>query len=518
MLSRRFATILDAACRASTAIVLAAMLLPWTPGPSPVRADEHEPNRPGEEQTESVVPRQVLENVHVLEASPPAGRLEFEIKKIIVHDDSDPDVIPYVAEEGEFTIRLRVWEVTGDCAPDAWYCYEGTDIVRSADIKFDADTGETVTLNRVVPGPGDWVLNDSIGPGIGFPVYAGQRYGYKIEGIERDEFFDDEAGDLVGLLAEHNGWGPLGTVTERGYRDWSDLDGDFCKRVGTPIGCARARFSAEYEVRRTPLPDLHIRSMRVEDRPGARQPHLCATVENIGPRESGHSQIVFYLDGQVSSTSGLSAIAAGASREECNESRPLEPGQYTIAARLDGEDEVAEMDETNNDHQQAYGRTLAPDVANPGNTVGATQDTGPTTNPGQRRPISVGSEPIQIVQADQAAGVDLAVTAIRVRDKQPTGNNDCDPGENDVTVVVKNQGTAPASSFAVRLVVDDKNAEAKERPVARLDPGKDVTVQFDDLDLKRGPHRLSATADAKSAVAESDELNTNYVDVRCENE
>lgn len=70
---------------------------------------------------------------------------------------------------------------------------------------------------------------------------------------------------------------------------------------------------------------------------------------------------------------------------------------------------------------------------------------------------------------------DLTVQAIRVRGKEPSGQNDCDPGNNDITVVVKNEGTGPAGGFVTRLEVDDDD-DAKEKTVQGLDAGKDTMV------------------------------------------
>ena len=62
-----------------------------------------------------------------------------------------------------------------------------------------------------------------------------------------------------------------------------------------------------------------------------------------------------------------------------------------------------------------------------------------------------------------------------MKGKDPNGQNDCDPGKNDVTVVVKNQGRGAAAAFAVRLAVDNQQNDADERTVDSLDAGNPTT-------------------------------------------
>jgi len=111
------------------------------------------------------------------------------------------------------------------------------------------------------------------------------------------------------------------------------------------------------------------------------------------------------------------------------------------------------------------------------------------------------------------------VTAIRVKGEEPSGSNDCDPGKNDVTVVVKNQGAAAATGFAVRILPDNDDDETKEKTGLNLDAGKDLEVRFDDLRLNEGDHKLVATADSKNTVGESNEDNNKReVSVKCKDE
>jgi hypothetical protein len=108
------------------------------------------------------------------------GRLEVEIKKVHIFDDRD---------WGEGEIRLRVTLLKLRECPESeqggrGFCH---DIVANGLINFGADSGETVVLNRIVPGPGDEVADASIGAGIGFPVSAGPGYLLGISGYVRQE-------------------------------------------------------------------------------------------------------------------------------------------------------------------------------------------------------------------------------------------------------------------------------------------------------------------------------------------
>jgi len=54
-------------------------------------------------------------------------------------------------------------------------------------MEFGAD-GDVFTLNRDIPDPNidAWVLNSSIGPEKGIPVFADEAYGFALGGTELD--------------------------------------------------------------------------------------------------------------------------------------------------------------------------------------------------------------------------------------------------------------------------------------------------------------------------------------------
>jgi len=67
--------------------------------------------------------------------------------------------------------------------------------------------------------------------------------------------------------------------------------------------------------------------------------------------------------------------------------------------------------------------------------------------------------------------------------------------------------------------VDDEGDEAQDKSVAMLEAGKELNVVFDDVRLRRGERKLTATADAKETIAESNEYNNELKQtVRCQDE
>ncbi len=166
------------------------------------------------------------------------------IKSFRIHDDSD-------------------WWFGGDIsiwldAPQA-----------SEEFRFDASGGETEHVNRAFPETG-----------LGFPVLAGRDYEIRIVGREWDDAWcdsigtlcytpDDYLGELRWVLNEQNGWGPLGSYTERARFS----------------NGSRGDFSVEYEIRRAPLPDLRPTDIRVHADTG----DVCLAAVNAARRPPGRT-------------------------------------------------------------------------------------------------------------------------------------------------------------------------------------------------------------------------------------
>ena len=104
----------------------------------------------------------------------------------------------------------------------------------------------------------------------------------------------------------------------------------------------------------------------------------------------------------------------------------------------------------------------------------------------------------------------------RVHGQAPDGKDDCAPGQNAVTVVVKNgwQGRRRRAS-TVRLTVDgddDIDATVGERAA----PVEEREVAFDNVQMKKGQHSLKAVADPDHALAEGKDSNNDLkVSGRC---
>ena len=332
-----------------------------------------------------------------------------------------------------------------------------------------------------LPSPLLSAQDPSISPATGIPVHAGRNYGFEIKGVERDTVSSDESlGALVGQMNEQNGWGPLGSYTERA-----------------------TYFSAAYEIRRTPLPDLQPTAFRVDfEVPGDRDDVVCFTVQNRGTEGSQPFRVSLGIEGARQGPRDISAfgLAAGESREQCIGLRlPDSGGQLMLV--VDREGTVPELDETNNLFQQLLVQTQA-GGSGPVATAG-TANADPGANPSPR------------ATTPGSAQADLTVTAIRVNGQAPDGEEDCKKGKNDVAVVLKNGGIGNARDFAVRLVVGG-DEDAKEELVANLEAGREREVRFDDVGLKQGERTLTAIVDAKQAVAESKEDNNQLkVTARC---
>ncbi len=322
-------------------------------------------------------------------------------------------------------------------------------------------------------------------------MYAGEPYVVIVHILERDRVSEsDEMGTVSATFGEADGWG-IGTHHARSYNSIDNKLGDF---------------DLAYEIRRAPLPDLRAVSIRVVDEAGGTEDIVCLTVQNAGERDASPFQMTFRVGDAVprNGTVDLGALGAGQSREACIRTDLPASGGLGLSLVVDEPGAVTEMDETNNRATGGLIRIppgqIAPDFVS--------TDAGPPGPPGATP-----------TPTPLPARADLTVGAIRVRGKEPSGADDCDPGRNDVTVVVRNQGTAAASNFAVRVTVDDEDDDAEEASGLDLDAGKDLAVLFDDVKLKKGNHKLTATADPRNAVAESREDNNKLdVSVRCKDE
>jgi hypothetical protein len=408
----------DTARRAVLAIALAALLLPGAPA-APVQA-EHAPDH------ESI------------------ARLQVVLTRIHVEDDED-----WFGEgeiEGEVHLERCNHAVEKCTAVGSRYLV----------LDFNADSGDTRTFDRVLPG-----LEAN-----GFPVYPGDWFTIAMELVEQDELgnhtvvlrqYGEDMGDVNFVFSEADNW-----------------------RLGRPLiaWSSNSDYWVEFEVRPAPVPDLSPVGIKTLKLPGTTDDTVCVGVVNRELPPAGSFKVTLRVNDAVPAGGVMEAggLPGGQAGELCVETTL--PATAELVATVDEERAVVEYSEANNRLAQPY---TAPQGA---------AASGPAAAPA--------SGPMQ---------ADLAALGIRVKSAESGGGNDCDPGRNDITVVVKNAGQAAADGFTVRLIVDGEGDEAKEKSVAGLEAGKELEVQFDDVRLRQGMRELKTAVDAKKAVVESDEDN-----------
>lgn len=418
----------------------------------------------------------------------PSARVQVVVKTVYVSKDGDWH------SAGELHLNVQLNECDGDDCITAPH-----DALVYADIGFSADSGDARTLDRVVPGAGD-----RLGPGLtvqgGLPLRAGARYGLSFGLWESDTIdLNYDPPPLLHLeLSDANGW-KIGM-----------------HQVATnPYGSATA--TVVYEIRYAPLPDLKPVAIRVEERGERPLPYICATVENSGTRASQQAQLVLTRDGQVTSTTAVAALGPGESREECEQTGPFSQRVHTLAAAVDGPDHVVEVNETNNEFSSRFINLPAANLPLVDAVSVTTQDPGGAPpGPGLiLDPTARGTVPGTSGSKSEAPGSDLVVESISLRG----GKNDCDPGKNDVRVKVKNQGAADAADIVVKLVVANSPDVSLEKSLKKLGAGAAEDVDFDDVQIKSGERKLTATVDATSSVSETkDDNNSRSITLSCKDE
>ena len=443
--------------------VLALTLLPWVLGPAtPARA-----------------------------ADPPnpafwEKRIQIVVKSVKIFNDRDWGA-------GDFFFVLFFWRVNPGCPPDSSSSDCTTTLLKGSNMTFSGDDGETIPLNVDVPGYGYGAstADSRINPAIGIPLYAGESYGMVIDGEEHDSATrNEDMGNAYWVLNAANSWG-IGTHTIRSSKDGGQ----------TPNG----DYEVELEVRDAELPDLRAVDIKVLNAPGSAEKLVCAAIQNIGVQGSGPFEVAFLVNGVEPPDGRTSAgqLPSGQAGELCVQI-PLPAGQHRLAAIVDETRAMVEISETNNRYEKVH---VAPLIADTQNTSG--QPPVANADPGQTAPPGAATLP-----ASSQTAADLTVGAIRVNGQAPDGKNDCKDGKNDVSVVVKNGGAGKTEKFAVRLTVDGD--EAGDRTMDGLEPGFEREVRFEDVRLKKGEQKLTATVDPKNTVAESNEQdNDREVTARC---
>jgi hypothetical protein len=437
----------------------------------------------------------------------PTAHVQVILRRIIVHDDMDWGA-------GDIAVNYNMRVSSESCVRTRWDTC-GESLVEGVIPEFHASDGASVVINRTIPGPGDTIAGPSTSPENGILIHDGQWFGLWVEAAERDAFEDDSMGILRTSITDEEGQVRYGTFTERGWGpcDKKPLVFDFCPPN------ARASFSVEYEIRPTPLPDLQPTAFRVaNEAPGDRDDTVCFTVKNQGSQPAAPFRVSVGMVGEspLVPDIGAAALAAGETREQCTGARLPDSEQHRVMVTVDPADAIPEMDEKNNDLMVGLDRTPAGQTRAPGGLGNAQTDGTESASDGDASdgPIILianpSPTPIGVTDEARATRPDLTVASIKVNGQVPDGKNDCkagNGGQNAVVVVVKNAGPAAISTgpVTVRLAVDGDTAG--ELSVPAVEAGQEREARFEDVRLKKGPHKLAATVDPSGSIPESNEEN-----------
>ena len=139
---------------------------------------------------------------------------------------------------------------------------------------FGADSGEAVSLNRVIPQTGDELHGPYALAEGGIAVFDGQRYLLMINGFESDgDFGGDFMGGVQRVIDGSNNWA-LGTYTREPAAQFEDTSlpgrGLLCAGCG---GIVVGDYLVTYQIRLVPLPDMHPTALSVKA-PGGRYASL----------------------------------------------------------------------------------------------------------------------------------------------------------------------------------------------------------------------------------------------------
>jgi hypothetical protein len=450
-------------------LMLALTFMPWALGPAaPVRAEDHP-------------------------VTNPQIRLQVNVKKAYIDDDHDPI--------GSGELRLSATLLRCPAEPAQCSYRHGTTYLTESFYSFHGDTNEPSTIDWTAP-----TAADRSAPGYdlsehaGYPLFDGERYLLRFEMWDRDPTNDDFLGWIEEYLGEDNQW-RLGSHHGKASTDAKLFGGDF---------------GLDYEILVTQLPNLLPFSIERHDVPGSSDVLVCVGVINAGAEPAGPFRVSLNFDGWAprNGTIDVGGFGVGQVSTVCTITQhlPTTGGSHTWGATVDQEQWVPEMNERDNRFDeplvlrpgeipgQVSASATGPDPAPVASPAVPLAPTSPTSTPPAPAPAATSP-----TSTPSAARPDLIVSAIRVNGQAPDGRSDCKDGKNAVTVVVKNEGTANAGSFAVRLTAD--GGEALEQSVSGLEAGQEREVRFDDVRLKKGERQLRAIADARDSVGESNEGN-----------
>ncbi len=463
----------------------------------------------------------VIASMVVLPASPaapsaraddldPPARVMLKINRIHIYDRGDPTY-----EKGEPNYYFKIQRTAPGCGGVCHGPYFEQTLYFSG-----VDGGDVKEVNQFIPAYRAQNAQFFQQPVEGLDLYPGMSVLIEVKGRDSDPFFVDNLGSFRETFDESENWG-MGAE----HQSYSDNVNDKVGCGDGLFGCPDSPgFRVDYEIAPAPLPDLVVSEIRVGNFADNGDDIVCVTAANLGPEpagalspNSGTYALRFYVDGVTppnGETRQVGPLRNLDTDEWCFQTT-VAAGQHSFAATVDEGREIPEMNELNNSKGivATIARRLPGGIPLPigplGEGPGLVQtDPEPTPTPT--------ATPTRTPTPTQA---DLLPLNPRVKGKEPSGENDCDPGKNDVTVRVHNQGTANAGQFTVALLVDGDQEDGGQETVQSLGSGQQRDVRFDDVRLKKGTHQLTVKVDSESKVTESNEDN-NQLDfsVTCRDE
>jgi hypothetical protein len=427
----------------------------------------------------------------------PVGRIQVVIRSVDVSNDRDG----FWTGAGDIELTTAIWRCTGPNPPCSASDNSQAQILAEDKKSFSADSGDMVALNRVIPSADDVIDWTAASADGGIPVFDGLSYLLDISAFEEDFSGGDFMGGVQRVINKGNNWG-VGVYTREPAGPDPDTSlpgrGLLCAGCG---GIIVGDYLVTYEIRFMSLPDMHPTAMSVKS-PGGPNAQVCARIDNPGTETAEAFGLIFTVDDKRVSQIG-GGVAAKQSKEICANTDPVAAGNHTLSVVVDPDRAIAESDERNNFFTTPYVRRVIDDVIGP--ITGGVLETADGAGTGPPPP---------------GPQLNLKVNEIQVKGKKPSGQNDCDPGKNDITVVMKNDGGTAAMNLVLHLVVDGKERDALEKPVPSINPSQTLNVAFNDVELTSADkHELLASLFARKTGGEQDEkLAQLETSVACKNE
>lgn len=415
----------------------------------------------------------------------PAALLQLVIHQVHIRDDRD------LFGAGEELLTVRFWRCPGP-SPEACFASgtPGPVEVVGWEYSFNASSGETVALERVLPLEADVRDSTAASEETGIAVYDGQSYLLEFRMQDRDPLGEsDNMGVVQQTVTASNDWG-IGQYT-------AVLSGPDPHVFCTPGTCPKGGdFEITFDVRRTPLPDLAPTGIRLAQpwHPGSND--VCLGVENRGQKSAAVFEANLRLDGTLLPTGYATGanLNPGDSTELCVKVE-LPAGGHQLQVTVDEPQTVREQDESNNQLEQTF--------------LFRTQIDTSVVSPGSG---------VVNVAPDRRSFPDLSVTEIRIQGSASSGGSDCNAGKNSVVITVADPDGI--DRFLVRLVVDHHDDQAYDVMAAAARTQTSDTsvlrIPFTEITLNRGDHTLTASVDPDNTVVEANEgNNTLTVQVHC---